>query len=260
MDRDSLHKDGLLEQYLLGLTSREETQAIEEYLKTDPQARADLEHLRGQLGVYLDKQGIDGKEGGIPPTSSESVDDQEVLSYLLQRNQRLNIIRYLLLGLCLLLLGAAVYFYRSSKVSQAELRSEKARHVQDGHRHKAALRELDRKTVHLDSMQTIVAPTEAGNLQLFYLPADSVVLIDLSHLESPEDGYAYHLHTRGEHTETPRYVVAGNTVHDLFPLKRNHAHLKVLYGPEHKSAETEGVVPVLVAELDLEQMVADRNE
>lgn len=260
MDRESLHKDGLLEQYLLGLTSREETQAIEKFLETDPQARADLEHLRGQLGVYLDKRGIDEKGDDIPPTGPDSVDDREVLAYLLERNQRLNIIRYLLLALCLLLGGTAVYFYRSSNIYQAELSSEKARHIQDGHRHKAALRELDRKTVHLDSMQTIVAPTEAGNLQLFYLPADSIVLIDLSHLESPKAGYAYHLHTKDEHAETPRYIVSAGTVHDLFPLKRHYAHLKVLYGPEHKSAETEGVVPVLVAELDLERVVAQKSQ
>lgn len=255
MDRESLHKDGLLERYLLGLTSRKESQDIEEYLKMDPLAQADLDHLREQLGVYLDERGIDEKTENYNPKGNGTVDDQEVLKYLLHRNQSLNILRYVLLGLCLLSMAAAVYFFRSSKTFEAQLLSEKASHAQDRYRYRDALKEMDRQTVRLDAMLNIVTETEVGYVQLHYLPEDSIVLIDLSHLDVPQKGYAYHLYAGGVPGGEARYVVPPDRIHALYPLERHNDQLVISYGPAQAAGPGLPDRRVPVIRLDLEATI-----
>jgi len=256
MDRETLNEKGLLEQYLLGLTTREESLAVEEYLEKDPQARADLEHLRRQLGVYLEDNGIEEK---MPPggqSNYEPTEDEQMLAYLLGRNQRLNIARYVLMALTLMLTVSTFYFDRQSSNAQAALLTEKARHVQDDHIHEAALKKMDRETVHLDSIRPVIHPSKAGNLQLHYLAADSVLLLDLSHLDPPHEGFAYHVHVRKGGEESSRYVVAAGEEHGLYPLERSRAQLRLLYGPTKPGTGPTDSLPVLIDELRLDEAPA----
>lgn len=251
MDRDSLHKDGLLEQYLLGLTSREETKAVEDYLATDPDARRDLEFMRKQLGVYLEERGVEERDP-VADQEPQKEDSEEVfLSYLLHRNQRLNAMRSVLFVVSLLLLGTSVYFYRQSRQLERELLTAKAIHVQDDNIHEMTLRELSHSTVDLDSLHTVVAQSGHGNLQLHYLTADSVILLDLSHLKIPEKGYAYHVHLQHGTQETSKYIVGQGGLNALYPIDDVAAQLKVLYGLETTDSQEKATVPDLVANLDL---------
>lgn len=251
MDLNSPEKNGLLEQYLLGLTTREETQEVEEYLASNPEARQELEFLRRQLGLYLEEKGIDEKN-----EQGTSVDDEDsgevVLAYLLERNQRLNATRLILLSICALLLAGFIYLYRQNSLLEAELLTERARHVQDDRFHETTLKELSRTTVSLDSLCTVVAESEHGNLQLHYLTADSVLLIDLSHLAVPDTGFAYHIHLLNEGAEVPRYVVERSALNSLYPVEQSGTGLRVLYGPARPDTLTPSPPqPDLVAELSL---------
>lgn len=258
MDKDSMHKKGLLEQYLLGLTSLEETQEVEEYLASDPEARKELEHLRGQLGMYLDDRGIEGKEG---TDKTAGPDDQEeaMLAYLLNRNQRLNALRTILAVCCVLLLGSTIYFFRQSRIHQGELLSEKARHVQDDNLHARELKQMERAAIHLDSLHTTVNASPSGNLLLHHLATDSVILLDLSHLEPPAEGFAYHIHLASGDTEVTRHVVSAEQLNALYPLERSAERLRVLHGPKTPSTDPIAPNPQLVTELELTLAIAVRD-
>lgn len=249
MDRDSLNKDGLLEQYLLGLTSREETEAVEKYLASDPEARRDLEFLRSQLGIYLNEHSIPGKAiiaSAETPDLEEASEQEAVMHYLIKRNQRLNVLRAILAVVSLILFASTVYYYQQSRRLAADLLTEKARHVQDDNFHEATLRELEHSTVSLDSLHTVVSHSSRGPVQLHYLAADSVILLDLSHLSPPDSGYAYHIHLLENHEERSRYIVSAKQLNALYPISNMTAHLKVIYGAEHAKSSTTPTAPELI--------------
>jgi len=251
MDRESLKKHGLLEQYLLGLTSREETEAVEEYLASDPEAQRDLEFLRGQLGIYLDDPSVSGNFEAPAYKSAvhrDSSEQEHMMQYLLGRNQRLNVVRAVLGVVCLLLLGSTVYLYQQSRQLAADLLTEKARHVQDDHFHENTLRELELNTVSLDSMNTVVATSLRGPIQLHYLTTDSIILLDLSHLSPPDSGFAYHIHLQEDSEERSRYIINGEELNTLYPISNIADRLKVIYGygPETTNPAATPTAPELI--------------
>lgn len=257
MKPNHIHDNGLLEQYLLGLTSLEESMAVEEYLARNPQARQELDHLRGQLGLYLEDVGVNevmGHERAVP----QETQFRQQISYLLSRNHRLASFRTGLIALCLLLFGTSFYFYDQSRDHHSAHIAEKARHVQDDHLHAQEMEHLAAEIVHWDSLHTVVASSEHGNLQLHYLMADSMVLLDLSHLQGPASGYAYHVHRQTEDGEKKLWIVDAGKVNALYPLDSHDANLRIIYGPSVTvPAEPEPTLD-LVAEVSLAEFRSQR--
>lgn len=251
MDKNAIRQNGLLEQYLLGLTTREESAAVEAYLAADPEARKDLEHLRTQLGVFINEQEFGEKAVSGASAPVIYADQEAVITHLNARVQRLSAIRYLLAAACALLFLSTAYFFRQSRLSHSALISEKARHVQDDRLHEREIVELSRETVHLDSLQTVVSASTSGNLLLHYLTTDSVVLLDLSHLEPLAEGFAYHVHLVREDKEIARHEIGAHETHSLYPLDRSGAKLKVIRGPDSTGMLAGKARPQVIAELDL---------
>lgn len=246
MDREYLKKHGLLEQYLLGLTSREETEAVEEYLASDPEAQRDLEFLRGQLDIYLESPDITDKFAASVQdrfSSPDTTEQEDVMQYLLQRNQRLNVMRVILGAACLLLLGSTVYLFQQNRRLAADLLTEKALHVQDDHFHENTLRELELSTVNLDSLNTVVATSGRGAIQLHYFSADSIILLDLSHLSPPDSGFAYHVHLQKGSKEQLHYSVYEGELHTLYPISDAADHLKVVHAPATTDSSLANTAP-----------------
>lgn len=250
MDPNSLHDSGLLEQYLLGLTSREESLAVEELLASNPEFRKEMEHLRSQLGLYLEDVGLN--EAAVKAASKpQETKLRQQVDRLLARNWRLSLARTGLAVLSVCLFCASLYFYRLSEGYQTAHIAEKARHVQDDHLHAQEMKHLASEVVHWDSLQTVVASSDHGNLQLHYLMADSMVLLDLSHLKGPAAGYAYHVHRQTEHGEQSLFIIDAGKVNALYPLNSASANLRIIYGPSVTHPSAPQPQTDLVAELSL---------
>lgn len=257
MEPNHIHDNGLLEQYLLGLTSREESMAVEEYLARNPEARRELDHLRSQLGLYLEDVGVNESVDKKARLPREEVLREQV-DILLARNRHLSTFRTGLVALCLLLFATSFFFYRQSRNNHSAHIAEKARHVQDDHLHAQEIEHLTAEVVHWDSLHTVVATSDHGNLQLHYLLADSMVLLDLSHLQGPAAGYAYHVHRQTEQGEQKLWVVDAGKVNALYPLDSPDADLRIIYGPSVVLPSAPEPKLDLVAELSLADFRSQR--
>lgn len=257
MDPNYLRDNGLLEQYLLGLTSREESIAVEEYLARTPEAQQELEHLRSQLGLYLEDVGV-GESASGPINQSNSAHSSNQINYLLTRNRHLTLLRSGLVTLCLLLFATSFYFYQQSRSNHSAHIAEKARHVQDDHLHAREMKHLEAAVIDWDSLHTVVASSDHGNLQLHYLMADGMVLLDLSHLQQPEHGYAYHVHRKTQHGEQKLWVVDAEKVNALYPVDNSDADLRILHGPSVAHPSSPQPKIDLVAELSLADVRSPR--
>jgi len=137
MDRESLKKSGLLEQYILGLTNRKEALLVEKMLEDSPGAREDYEKLRQELDVYAANAGMAAPlEGREIRTAKDYEDlDHEMILAMTERNHSLVIWRYSLMAACLLLLCLSGYLFRLSESNRTEIVTEKAHHAQDNNAH-----------------------------------------------------------------------------------------------------------------------------
>ena len=54
MDKERFLESGLLEQYVLGLTSEEETREVERYAQAFPEIRAEIDLLRKAVRQYAE--------------------------------------------------------------------------------------------------------------------------------------------------------------------------------------------------------------
>ncbi len=257
MDPEFVRNNGLLEQYLLGLTSREENIAVEEYLAQHPEARHELEHLRSQLGVYLDETGfMEPDNPGENRLATQKYREQR--DFLRVKNHWLKLTRGALAILSVCLLVTSIYFYRQNNQHSLALSAEKARHVQDDHLHAREIKHLTAEAVHWDSLHTVVAASEHGNLQLHYLLSGKTVLLDFSHLQGPAAGFAYHVHHLTAHGEESLFVIDAGKVNALYPLHDPEAKLKILYGPTVAIPAGPQPKTDLVAELSLAGFIGQR--
>jgi len=111
MDKDKFLQTGLLEQYVLGLTSLEEDRVVEEHLRAFPELQEEVDILKGALHNYATQQLASASlpELADTPAAAAEVD-------LASRYQtRLN----LALIACLILAAVATLLYRSY-AAQAE--------------------------------------------------------------------------------------------------------------------------------------------
>jgi hypothetical protein len=221
MDRESLKKSGLLEQYILGVTSRKESLLVEKILEENPEAREDYEKLRNELDSYATNNGLTTPlEGREIRTATDYEDlDHEMIVAISERNYSLVIWRYYLMAACLLLLCLSGYLFRLSETNKTEIVTEKAHHAQDNNAHKQALKKMEEQAPDWHHMKMINAPTAAGTVTLYFLDEQELVFLDLSHAEplSEEDAYFVFMGLGDEDGEAIAIVPAHRQL-DLHPV------------------------------------------
>lgn len=229
MDRENLKKSGLLEQYILGLTSREESLLVERTLEKHPEAREDYEKLRQEFDAYTLSNGLPVPlEGREVRTAAdyENLDHEMILS-MAKRNHSLVIWRYCLMAACLLLLCLLGYLFRLTTSSRTEIATEKAHHAQDNNAHEQALRHLQEQAPHWSELKMVKASTAEGTVILHYLDAQNPVLLDFSHAQPLSEDEGYFVVSEGDE-EAALIVRAGHQI-GLHPisLSKNVDKLKI---------------------------------
>ncbi len=193
MDRESLKNSGLLEQYILGLTSRKESLLVERTLAENPEAREDYDNLRRELDDYALSKGMSAPlQGGEARTAADYEDlDHEMILAMTERNHSLVIWRYGLIAACLFLLCLSGYLFRMNETNRSEVVTEKAHHAQDNNAHEQALKHLEEMTPNWSELRTIKTSSAHGTVILHYLDHHKLVFLDLSHTHtlSEEDAY-----------------------------------------------------------------------
>ncbi len=205
MTREEIKKSGLLDQYVLGLTSPEQTELVERLMREDPFLAGEVDRLRNNLFEYADSQDIAPPKGDRKHRTMEDFHslDHEMILEMTERNHSLNIWRFVLGGVCLLLLCLSGYLFRLKENYRADLLHEEALHAQDVNARQLQASELP-PPVDWSDFSTESVLTAHGAVLLHRNPAADHFLLDLSHLSGPETGSAYFLTTnRKEVSQLP---------------------------------------------------------
>jgi len=259
MSREELKNSGLLEQYVLGLTSRKEAELVESVLEADPEARAEYEKLREEFDGYVSRQGLNAPLDGRAHRSVEEFEDldHEMIMAMMERNHTLSIWRYVMGAVVLLLLGLSGYLFRQQQVAKAELVNERAMHAQDNNSHDIHLRELEGETLHhVDTTAVLTHPsaTESNGVVLLHqvLP-DSMMLLDLSHAAKLTGGRSYFVYVADDWHHPVLEITSERQVglHSL-PARARHAVVRVYRWhpaerPKEISDENEHLIAALGA-------------
>lgn len=219
MDRDSLKKSGLLEQYILGLTNRKESLLVEKTLEENPEVREDYEKLRNELDSYAASNGLSAPlEGREIRTATDYEDlDHEMVMAISERNHSLVIWRYCLMAACLLLLCLSGYLFRLSETNKTEIVTEKAHRAQDNNAHEQALIKMKKQVPDWHHLKTIDAPTVEGTIILHFLDEQELAFLDFSHAEPLPEGDAYFIFAGPDDEEVIAVVPAARQLH-LHPV------------------------------------------
>lgn len=221
MDRESLKKSGLLEQYILGIASRKEALLVERTLAENPEAREDYEKLREELDAYANSSGMFGPLEGRENRSIADYEDldHEMILAMTERNHTLTVWRYALMGVCFFLLCLSGYLFRLSETSRSEVVTERAHHAQDNNAHEKTLRHLEEMTPDWDELKTIKSTTADGTVIVHYLDRQNLVMLDFSHAQTLEKEESYFVFAGREAEEALFVIPAGHQ------LKLHPAHL-----------------------------------
>lgn len=224
MDHESLKNSGLLEQYALGLTSRKETLAVEEILKNSPEARAELEMVKKNFNNYVEDQGFSGPADGRSRRTIEEYEDldHEMIMAMMDRNHLLNIWRFALGIVVLLLIGLSGFLFRSNQVMNAKLTNEKALHAQDDYANELRLKDLSEQlptTEEWSAMRTETAPATEGQVLLHFLDDKDLLFLDLSHAAPLPEDYAYYVFLESvDDDKEPALVITAAEQLELHPI------------------------------------------
>jgi len=208
MDRESLKKSGLLEQYVLGLTNRKESAIVERALEEDPEIKKDYRKLRDELDEYVGKTGMAAPDDGRRVRTAQDFEelDHEMVMAMTERTHDLLIWRYILGTACLLLLCISGYFFRLSEKNRHATVTEKAMHAQDNNNHDMVVKDLQAKNNKWAELKTIKIPADGGAVLVHLLEAQELLLLDLSHLSPLPEGFGYYVYL-GEAGKKPSLVV-----------------------------------------------------
>lgn len=262
MDRESLKNSGLLEQYILGLTSRKESLLVERTLEENPEAREDYEKLRKELDAYALDSGLSAPLAGREMRTAADYEDldHEMILAMTERNHALVIWRYGLMATCLLLLCLSGYLFRLSETNKSEIVTEKAHHAQDNNAHEQARKHLEEMAPDWSEMRTIKSTTEAGTVIFHYLDKQDLVLLDFSHAQPLSDEDAYFVFT-GNSIEHALVVVPVGHQLNLHPvlLPKEVDEIKVFKWSLDKTTREVDLQQDLVAALSLPQPVKPQD-
>ncbi|WP_020566857.1 hypothetical protein [Neolewinella persica] len=256
MNRDDLKKSGLLEQYVLGLTSRKESLMIQKMLEEDPEVKKDFDKLRSEFDGYVVDQGLQVPDDGREPRKQEDFDDldYEMIMQMTARNHSLVKWRYGLGVLCLLLLCLCGFLFRISENNHSNLIIEKAEHAQDETSHHLALKHALKSIPEWQDITTQKVAVKNGVVLLHRLLNQHVVLLDLSHCDGISAGHVYHVFFNGQLNEDPVLVISGKDRLGLHPvlLEKETSSLQI-YGRRIEPASSiDGGGNTLIADLSLD--------
>lgn len=253
MDRESLKNSGLLEQYVLGLTNREESQLVEQSLEEDPLARQDYEALRQEMESLIETQGLSAPPGNRTPRTIEEFEalDYEVAVEISRRNHALSIWRYALGAITLLLILLCGYLYRMYVDQRSELLTEKALHAQDNNSYQLKVQHFDTVSPDWETLESTKAAAVNGVVLLHYLKNQRLVLLDLSHTDTIGDGFAYYVYA-GEGSEV-RLEISGKDRFRLhpIPLENNEETLKIFVWKEGQKLPGQKLEKDMIADMSL---------
>lgn len=253
MNQDDFDKHELLEQYVLGLTNREESEWVEALIAKDPEAHKDLEHLRKQLEDYADGiSGIPTPPGRQLRSHRDFADlDQEMIVRMTERNHSLVIWRYALSIACLLLLALCGFLFRTNQTTEQELRAEKARHAQDGKSFELQIKNLRESGMNWDSLKAHASIFGINNIRVHYLEREKIALLDLSRVPAPERGYAYYLLNSSDPQPGQVQVIGQADLHHLLPIRLPTGGVRIYHLPEGAPLEPAPPTEHLYAEISL---------
>ncbi|MEO0734691.1 MAG: hypothetical protein AAFZ52_17785, partial [Bacteroidota bacterium] len=236
MEGNHLDKKELLEQYVLGLTDKEQSERVRAILKNDPEARRDLAYLREQLTAYADSYTkLKTPTDRNPRSPEEFADlDHEMIMAMTERNHSLTIWRYALGAACLLLLVLSGFLFRQYQTSQSALVSERAAHAQDDVSHQLELKHLEEASVDITALHTERTNTDVGDILVHYPEHGATALLDFSHLEAPEKGVAYFLFLGDRDDRPADIVLPASALHQLYPIELPAAQLRIYRWPLHE--------------------------
>lgn len=260
MNRENLKKSGLLEQYVLGLTSRKESLMIQKILEEDPEAKKDFEKLRKELDGYVMDQGLHVPVDGRNRRRREDFEDldYEVVMQMTARNHSLVKWRYGLGALCLFLLCLCGFLFRLSENTHSDLITEKAKHAQDQTSFHVKLEHALENTSKWNDVVTRKTATEHGIVLLHHLESQHMALLDLSHCESISSGHAIYVFFDDQLHEAPVLVISGNDRLGLHPviLDEKTSSVQVFSSDLSQVPSIDGSEKVLIADLSLEELPA----
>ncbi|NJC27469.1 hypothetical protein [Neolewinella antarctica] len=252
MSQDKFNRRELLEQYLLGLTSREQTLYVKEMLEKDPTLATELEELRERMSEYITEQGME-QDGSDRQRSLQDFHDldHEMITAMTRRNHNLVIWRLALSGVCLLLLFLSGYLFRSNQNYRMEVDREKALHAQDDASAQKKIKTLEGQTVAWDSLNTQTIPSAGGDVLVHYLAEEDITFLDLSHLAALQPEEAYHLEMIDGRGRSEKLVVSDSTRLSLLPLVANVNTVRLWRSAKAHDLPRDSALAVLVARFPL---------
>jgi len=256
MNREDLRQSGLLEQYVLGLTSRKESLMIQKLLEEDPEVKKDFEMLRQDIDGYVVEQGLQAPDDGRGPRGQEDFDDldYEMIMRMTARNHTLVKWRYGLGVLCLFLLCLCGYLFRISENNHSSLVIEKAEHAQDEASHHLALEHALKNVPEWHDIATRKIAAGNGVVLLHQLENQHVALLDFSHCETIPAGHAYHVFFDDQLNEQAVLVVPWNHRLGLHPvlLRKETSSLQIFSWKIDQVPSVDGNEKTLIADLSLD--------
>lgn len=214
-NREELKRSGLLDQYVLGLLGQERSAEVERMMEEDPEVANEVRRIRQDLNAYADLREIAPPPGGRPARTAEDFRDldHEVITSMMEHNHTLNIWRYVLMAVCLVLIGVGGYLFRLKEEVRADLITERAVHAQDEASHRLDMERgrtaLAAAKGYLDSLTTFTEPVAAGHLRVHLMEKAGLALVDMSDIAPPQSDSAYYLYSgSSSHLSEPEIVTA----------------------------------------------------
>ena len=240
MDRERITKSGLLEQYVLGLTNRQESQLVEEAIQQDPQIKEDYNRLRGEMEGYVAARSVvappDGERRLRTAQAYEDL-DHEMITQMTERNHTLNVWRYTLGAVCIALVALCGYLFRLSETNRMDAVSERAEHQQDNNHYELKQRTLEQQLPNWEDVRSQHEVTALGTVTLHRIPVSNLSLLDLSSFGELAAGEAYFVFVDGEE-KTSSLVVSAERQKDLhaIPLPTDAQVIKIYRWREAQQA------------------------
>ncbi len=202
MNRDELKQSGLLDQYVLGLLGPERNSEVEQLMEEDPFLAQEVERLRKELNSYVDSYDIAPPPSGRGPRTAQEFQDldHEMITAMVERNHSLNLWRYVLLAVCLVLIGLSGYLFRLKEGHRGDLVTEQALRAQDHASHQLELRRRSAAALQVsdDSMSTHRFRFHNAEIRTYFLPWAGIALLDLNDVPRPAAGHDYYLFPASE--------------------------------------------------------------
>ncbi|MCP9237010.1 hypothetical protein [Lewinella sp. JB7] len=240
MNREELKQSGLLDQYVLGLLGPEQMAEVEQLMREDPFLEQEVERLRNDLHAYADSRNIGPPPPGRAARTAEDFQDldHEMITAMMEHNHTLNIWRYVLSAIILLLICLSGYLFRLKENVRGELITERALHAQDDASHRLDMERsraaIEAAAANWNNLQSIDQPVDTGTLHVHLLDNVGIALVDLSDISPPPTGHAYYIFGGIDAEEQAPEVVTARQLGGLYAVKlaEDHNQLRIYQWPQ----------------------------